>query len=153
WPARRRRTKCCASRSSTWIEEHARSTRMPIFEYKAYAQGGSVQSGVIDADTSREARQRLRKDNLLVSEIYELRGGRQGVSAKKGVRLKIGFLEKLRRRRAASATPSVRNLEILTSVTRQMGTLLSSGIPLAETLKAIIEQAEKRSTETMFREI
>ena len=38
-------------------------------------------------------------------------------------------------------------------VTRQMGTLLSSGIPLAETLKAIIEQAERRDIETMFREI
>jgi general secretion pathway protein F len=34
-----------------------------------------------------------------------------------------------------------------------MGTLLGSGIPLAETLKAMIEQAEQRSTETMFREI
>jgi general secretion pathway protein F len=128
---------------------------MPIFEYKAYASGGSVQSGVIDADTSREARQRLRRDNLLVSEIHELRGGRRSRSEKGGgvQSSKIGVLEKLRRHRAATATPSMRNLEILTQVTRQMGTLLSSGIPLAETLKAIIEQAERRSTETMFREI
>lgn len=125
---------------------------MPIFEYKAYAQGGAIQSGVIDADTSREARQRLRRDNLLVSEIVELKGGRRQVRPKKGA-LKIGFVEKLRQKRAASATPSMRNLEVLTSVTRQMGTLLSSGIPLAETLKALIEQAEQRSTETMFREI
>jgi type II secretory pathway component PulF len=47
----------------------------------------------------------------------------------------------------------MRNLEILTGVTRQMGTLLGSGIPLAETLKAMVEQADKRWTETMFREI
>jgi general secretion pathway protein F len=125
---------------------------MPIFEYKAYAQGGAIQSGVIDADTSREARQRLRRENLLVSEIIELKGGRRQARPKKGA-LKIGFIEKLRQKRAASATPSMRNLEVLTSVTRQMGTLLSSGIPLAETLKALIEQAEQRSTETMFREI
>jgi general secretion pathway protein F len=123
---------------------------MPIFEYKAYAQGGVIQSGVIDADTSREARVRLRKENLLVSEIVEKRSGR---SLKAGSKGKVGLLEKLRQRRAASATPSMRNLEILTAVTRQMGTLLSSGIPLAETLKAMIEQAEQRSTETMFREI
>ena len=114
---------------------------MPIFEYKAYAQGGAIQSGVIDADTSREARQRLRRENLLVSEIIELKGGRRQVRPKKGA-LKLGFIEKLRQKRAARATPSMRNLEVLTSVTRQMGTLLSSGIPLAETLKALIEQAE-----------
>jgi general secretion pathway protein F len=124
---------------------------MPIFEYKAYAPGGAVQSGVIDADTSREARVRLRKENLLVSEIFERRSGRSVKTRTSGA--KVGMLEKLRRRRAASATPSMRNLEILTAVTRQMGTLLSSGIPLAETLKAMIEQAEQRSTEMMFREI
>ena len=111
---------------------------MPIFDYKAYAPGGAIQSGVIDADTPRDARVRLRRENLLVSEIEERRGGRRSQSSKKGV--KIGFLEKLRRDRAANATPSMRNLEVLTSVTRMMGTLLSSGIPLAETLKAIIEQ-------------
>jgi general secretion pathway protein F len=123
---------------------------MPIFEYKAYAPGGAVQSGVIDADTSREARVRLRKENLLVSEISEKRSGRSTRPAAGG---KAGFLQKMRQRRAASATPSMRNLEILTASTRQMGTLLASGIPLAETLKAMIEQAEQRSTETMFREI
>ncbi|MFN0243124.1 MAG: type II secretion system F family protein [Planctomycetota bacterium] len=123
---------------------------MPIFEYKAFAPGGSVQSGVIDADTSREARQRLRRENLLVSEIRETRGGRR-VSAKSP---KQTLLQRIRqRRRAASSTLSMRNLETLSSVTRQMGTLLGSGIPLAETLKAMIEQAEERSLETMFREI
>ncbi len=124
---------------------------MPIFEYKAYAPGGSVQSGVIDADTSREARVRLRRENLLVSEIVEMKGGRRSARGKAGG--KESFLQKMRRKRAATATPSMRNLEVLTSVTRQMGTLLASGIPLAETLKAIIEQSEQRSTETMFREI
>ncbi|MDZ4772237.1 MAG: type II secretion system F family protein [Planctomycetota bacterium] len=124
---------------------------MPIFDYKAYAPGGAIQTGVIDADTPRDARVRLRRENLLVSEIEERRGGRRGLNSKKGA--KLNFIEKIRRNRAANATPSMRNLEILTSVTRMMGTLLSSGIPLAETLKAIIEQAEQRSTETMFREI
>jgi general secretion pathway protein F len=124
---------------------------MPIFEYKAFAPGGAVQSGVIDADTSREARQRLRRDNLIVSQISELKGGRRIATRGKG--LKLGFLEKIRRSRVASATPSMRNLETLTSVTRQMGTLLGSGIPLAETLKAMIEQADHRDLETMFREI
>src|SRR5262245_46674349 len=119
---------------------------MPIFEYKAYAPGGSVSTGVIDADTQREARQRLRRENLLVSDIVELRGGRR---TKRDQGRRIGLLDRIRQHRRQHATPSMRNLEILSSVTRQMGTLLGSGIPLAETLKAMIEQAEQRSTETM----
>jgi general secretion pathway protein F len=123
---------------------------MPIFQYKAFAPGGTVQSGVIDADTSRDARLRLRRDNLLVSDIVEVKGGRKIATGK---RFRLGFLERIRRHRQANASPSMRNLEIVAGVTRQMGTLLGSGIPLAETLKAMIEQAEQRDVETMFREI
>jgi general secretion pathway protein F len=123
---------------------------MPIYEYKAFATGGSVKSGVIDADTTRDARQRLRRENLLVSEIHETKGGHRVRVGKGRMR---GILDKIRKTRSAQTTSSMRNLEILTGVTRQMGTLLGSGIPLAETLKAMVEQAEQRSTETMFREI
>jgi general secretion pathway protein F len=127
---------------------------MPIFEYKAYAAGGSIQSGVIDADTSREARNRLRRDNLLVKEIKELRGGK-APGAKAGAKPggKLAWVQNKLRERQRSAGPSARNLDVLTAATRQMGTLLGSGIPLTETLKAMIEQAESRTVETMFREI
>lgn len=128
---------------------------MPIFEYKAYAAGGGVQSGVIDADTPREARLRLKKENLLVSEIHELKGGRRTAPAAKGPGgpSKLSQLALRIKNARASQGGGMQDLETLTAVTRQMGTLLASGIPLAETLKAIIEQAEKREVETMFREI
>jgi len=127
---------------------------MPIYEYKAFASGGAVQSGVIDADTPREARTKLRRINLLVSDLRERGGGGRVTAGSKKSLPGIGNLfARLRQQRRQSSTPSMRNLEILTATTRQMGTLLSSGIPLAETLKAMIEQAEERSTETMFREI
>ena len=29
---------------------------MPIYQYKAFAPGGSVQTGVVDADTEKDAR-------------------------------------------------------------------------------------------------
>jgi len=51
---------------------------MPIFQYKAFAPGGAVTTGVIDADTTRDARNRLRRDSLLVSEIHETRAIRNG---------------------------------------------------------------------------
>src|SRR5258706_13829658 len=113
---------------------------MPIFEYKAYASGGSIQSGVIDADTSREARTRLRKDNLLVKEIKELRGGKTHSGAKKSG--KLAWRQQKLRERQRSSGPSARNLDVLTASTRQRETLLGPGIPLTERPKAIIEQAE-----------
>jgi general secretion pathway protein F len=119
---------------------------MPIFEYKAYGSGGAVQSGVIDADTPREARIRLRKENLLVSEIHELKGGRRAASSTSkggsGPSVISMALTAVSNARARQSGGGGQDLETLTSVTRQMGTLLASGIPLAETLKAIIEQAE-----------
>jgi general secretion pathway protein F len=124
---------------------------MPIFEYKAFAAGGAQTTGVVDADTPRQARTKLRRDNLLVSELRELRSGRRGAK----IVGKSSWLERMRRSRAkvSRGGPSGRDLEIVSSVTRQMGTLLGSGIPLAEALKAIVEQAEQRKTEMIFREI
>ncbi len=126
---------------------------MPIFQYTAFAAGGTVKKGVIDADTAREARSRLRRENILVSEIHELRGGRHGMKAKAGVR-GPGLADRIRRARASQQRgPTGRNVEIVAAITRQLGTLLAAGIPLAEALRAIIDQAENRRIETMFREI
>jgi len=44
---------------------------VPIYEYKAYVKGGSLKTGVIDAGSPREARQRLRA----VQEFSELGAG------------------------------------------------------------------------------
>jgi general secretion pathway protein F len=125
---------------------------MPIYEYKAYAQGGSTRTGVIDADTPREARQRLRRDNVLVSEIRELRaGGKRPLAA--APRKGSALLEKLKHLRQSPTGPVGRDLETVAAITRQMGTMLGAGIPMAEMLSAVIEQAETRRLETMFRSI
>lgn len=133
---------------------------MPIYEYKAFAAGGAVKTGVVDADTPREARTRLRKDKILVTELKELRSkGRkkskssQAKDAAAGIKERTSWLESLRSLRGTSTGPSGRDLDLISAITRQLGTLLGAGIPLADTLKAIIDQAESRRIETMFREI
>ncbi|MCH2106510.1 MAG: type II secretion system F family protein, partial [Planctomycetes bacterium] len=125
---------------------------MPIYQYTALAPGGDVKKGVIDADTPRDARQRLRKENLLVTDIAEGRSSRKRKSSKdKGG--KASLLARVREARAAHSGPSGRDLELVTAATRQLGTMLGSGIPLTESLRAMIEQAQDRRTETVFREI
>ncbi len=123
---------------------------MPIFEYKAYVSGGGTRTGVIDADTPREARQRLRRENVLVSEIHEKRGGRR---RKSNAGLKVSIKEHLQAMRSSSSKPTSKNLDVVAASTRLLGTMLGAGIPLTETLHALIEQAENRKTETLFREI
>ncbi|MCC6407253.1 MAG: type II secretion system F family protein [Planctomycetes bacterium] len=124
---------------------------MPIFEYKAYVTGGGTTTGVIDADTAREARTRLRRDNVLVSEIREVKGGRR---SKADIKAASGqFLGRLKSLRSVDTTPTAANLEIVSAATRQMGTMLGAGIPLTECLRALIEQSENRRSETVFREL
>lgn len=125
---------------------------MPIYQYTALAPGGQTKKGVIDADTPRDARQRLRKDNLLVTDIAEGRTGQRGRGSNSG-KPSGSLIARLREARAAHSGPSARDLELVTAATRQLGTMLGAGIPLTESLRAMIEQAQDRRTETVFREI
>jgi general secretion pathway protein F len=127
---------------------------VPIFQYKAYVSGGGTTTGIIDADTARAARAKLRRENVLVSEINEVRGGqRTQASSGSGKSKGPNLFARINAIRAASTGPSSANLEIVAAATRQLGTLLGAGIPLIEALKALIEQTEHRKAQTMFREI
>lgn len=125
---------------------------MPIFEYKAYVTGGSTKTGVIDADTAREARTRLRRDNVLVSEIHELKSGRR-IRSDLAAGKKPALVERLKQLRSVDTSPSSSNTDQVVAATRQLGTMLAAGIPLTESLRALIEQAENRRSETVFREL
>jgi general secretion pathway protein F len=47
---------------------------MPVYEYKALNAKGKNASGVIDAETAREARDKLRAQRIYVTDIKEVRG-------------------------------------------------------------------------------
>ncbi|MDA0373615.1 MAG: type II secretion system inner membrane protein GspF [Planctomycetota bacterium] len=112
---------------------------MPIFEYKAVDGSNKQRKGIIDADSAREARLKLRGDRLYVTDIKEKkRGGGRRVQIK-GV-TGVEFPNKQRNDQVAQ-------------VTRQMASLLRAGIPLAETLRMVIEQAPDRKIEATFRDI
>lgn len=112
---------------------------MPIFEYKAIDGNNKVKKGIIDADTARDARVKLKRDRLFVTDIHESRGKKLG-----GIRIKgVTGLE----------SPNKSRTEQVAAVTRQMASLLQAGIPLAEALRMIIEQAPDKKIETCFRDI
>ena len=109
---------------------------MPIFEYRALTTAGKPRKGIIDADTARDARGKLRHEHVHVTEMWEVETrDRTEKAGPKPSGLKIEFKLKLKRRI---------NTRDLAAFTRQFSTLLKSGIQLAEALKALVEQTTDR---------
>ncbi|MAB90519.1 MAG: type II secretion system protein GspF [Planctomycetes bacterium] len=113
---------------------------MAIFEYKALDTGGGTRGGIVDADSPREARLKLRGDGIHVTEIHLL-DAKKGGSDDDSQAPRIGLF-------APKANPGE-----LSIVTRQLSTLLSAGISAVDALKAIIEQVESRDMEKVLRDV
>jgi general secretion pathway protein F len=109
---------------------------VPVYTYKAFTSAGQLKTGIADAESPREARLRLRRDGLLVTDIAEV----ESIARKKTSRWALW-----RQRKNTSRE--------LPQVTRQLATLLKSGIPLNDALKALVEQIETRQLEAVFRSV
>lgn len=100
---------------------------MAAYRFKAIDGGGKAQSGMIEAATPASARQLLRQRGLLPLDVQASAGPRSAKS--------------VARSEAKSAVPTgVRMpLATLTLVTRQMATLLGSGLRIEDALSTISE--------------
>ena len=97
---------------------------MGAFEYIAVDSAGKQQKGVLEGDTARQVRQQLRERSLLPLSVEE-------AAAQESSRQSAAFSL----RGGLSATD-------LAIFTRQLATLVQSGMPLEESLAAIGEQSE-----------
>lgn len=119
---------------------------MPMYAYKGVAQSGKSVNGVRDADSPKTLRQVLRKDGVLVTSFELSKGGKlaKEANAKKGGLSKEvdlgGFFS------------GVSKTEIA-AFTRQMATLLRSGIPLADSLAAMVDQQPNVRFKTPLSEV
>ncbi|NCO47194.1 MAG: type II secretion system protein GspF, partial [Vibrio sp.] len=105
---------------------------MAAFEYKALDAKGKQKKGVIEGDHARQVRQRLKEQGLIPIELIETQAKaaqreQSPLSFKRGI-----------------STPD------LALITRQLSTLVQSGMPLEECLKAVSEQSEKPRIRTML---
>ena len=97
---------------------------MPVFEYKGYGPNGKNASGVVDAQTARIARAKLRKDGILATSVKTCAGG--GEIRKEPLKLVFNRI-------------SARDISYFT---RRLATLQSAGLTLVESLDALVEQAD-----------
>ncbi len=106
---------------------------MGAFEYVALDDGGKEKKGVLEGDTARQVRQLLRDKGWVPVEVQE--------TTERETRSRRGG--GLRLRRGVSATD-------LSLITRQLATLVRSGLPLEESLQAAYQQTEKARLKSML---
>jgi len=91
---------------------------MPIFAYEGVTPSGKRSTGLIDADSSRHARQKLRSQGITALRISPQEAGK---TSKETGRTNVRAKE-------------------LTAFTRQLATLIGAGIPIVDALAAILDQ-------------
>ena len=103
---------------------------MTTYKYAAKGPGGKTVEGTINASDRNEVAAELRKQNLVAVKIEETGGGRKKASAT----APKGFLASLRK-------PSASRTDLV-MFTRQLATMVGSGLALLEALEVLGDQAE-----------
>jgi len=107
---------------------------MPVFEYTALNDKGKKLKGIIDAQSTAAARQKLRDSNIYLIDLQESSGAKKSISLKKplgGLFGKVGSRE-------------------VTVMTRQLATLLGAGLPLVQSLTTLIAQTSHPQLKTIL---
>ena len=130
---------------------------MPIFEYKALTSSGKTKKGIVDANTARDARSKLRSDHMHVTEMWEVADKKsrkdQSVSKKtRSLTAKKGKPGGLLSMEIELFQPKISTRDLAT-FTRQFSTLLRSGIQLTDALNALVEQCVDPHLERVLRNV
>ena len=105
---------------------------MASYSYTAIDKSGKTETGIIDADSSKLVRIKLREQGLIPVEVEE--------STKK---------MQAKTESASIFAPSI-NASSLALITRQLATLVAAAIPIEEALKAVADQCENAQHRTII---
>jgi len=107
---------------------------MAAFDYQAVDAKGKTKKGVIEGDTPRQVRGLLREQGLMPTEVIPTLANNKAKSGKSGSRKSKGKISTAE----------------LALITRQLATLVESGLPIEESLMAVAEQSEKNNMKSMI---
>lgn len=111
---------------------------MPVYEYVGMTSAGKKTRGVFDADNPRALRDQLKAQGVFITEYFE---GKAAAKRKGGdVQIKLPGADRI----------SLMDVVVLT---RQLATLQKAGIPLVESLSALIEQCEKEKLKAVVSQV
>jgi len=114
---------------------------MPVYQYRGYKADGASATGIVDAESPKVARLKLRKDGVFPTEMAEQEGAKPAV-----MRPGSGPVAGVGRSPALSITD-------VALMTRQLATLLVAGLPLVDALGVLMDQMEKRSIKGLIADI
>jgi general secretion pathway protein F len=108
---------------------------MPVYQYRGYKADGGAATGIVDAESPKVARLKLRKDGVFPTEMLEQEGATRGMTS---------------RSEPVSGASLRHRSQILTVtdvalMTRQLATLLVAGLPLVDALGVLMDQTEKKN--------
>lgn len=98
---------------------------MPSFEYQAMTTSGKTQKGTQEGESARQVRQQLRDQGLTPLEVTPVVDRRKALSSVSWLTSKISIAD-------------------LSLMTRQLFTLLGAGMPMAEALRSVANQADNK---------
>ncbi len=113
---------------------------MPVFEYKGFDGVGGAVTGVVDADTAKIARARLRKQGVFPTDVREQHGKAvtgSGLNREIDVAQYFEFISQ----------------RDIAQVTAQLAVLIGASVPMAESLAALVEQTEKQKLKVVLSKI
>jgi general secretion pathway protein F len=107
---------------------------MPVYSYVGLSPDGKNITGVIDADSPRAARLKLRRTGVFPTSLSE---SRQAESTPRASRSLSKLFERV-------------GPQELAVMTRQLSTLVSAGLPLVDCLSALIDQVDSERLKSML---
>ena len=113
---------------------------MPVFEYRGVKTSGKKTKGSLNADSSRALKIALKKKGIFVTEFYEAKEADAKRKERGEIKIKVpGF-------------GGVRPQDI-SIMTRQLATLQRAGIPLIDSLSALVEQTENETLRRVIEDV
>ncbi|MBC7794980.1 MAG: type II secretion system inner membrane protein GspF [Clostridia bacterium] len=116
---------------------------MPVYAYKGYTTVGKSVASTREADNERNVKQALRREGIFVTDL-RLTGRKQDRAGSAKVSPGPSFLAKLNERISSQE---------LAVATRQLSTLVGAGIPLVESLNALIDQIESEYFRSVWADV
>ena len=116
---------------------------MAVYAYKGLNERGRSVNGIIDADTPKTARLKLRKTGIFPTELTEHERDDSATGLSRLANLNVNFGQYFER-----VTP-----QELAMITRQLSTLVGAGLPLVDCLSALIEQLDTARVKRVFSQI
>lgn len=115
---------------------------MPVYHYKGYKNDGESATGIIDAESPKVARVKLRKVGVFPTDMVEqgstTTGSTTGIPGKSSVGI--------------GRSPALSTTDVA-MMTRQLATLLVAGLPLVEALGVMVDQTEKKAVKSLMADI